>query len=341
MPKQDFFAFCTSLKPIELKAIGALSRVEHLGAAETIYLAGDPGETLYIINRGVVELVDVAANRIGTGTFLSRGDVLGEVEAFTDQPRRHGARACEPVSVQSFRREDFPELLQRVPSFFRFLCGEFASRLAEAPATAPASVQALQLSGKLANFDLITIYQTIVNSAQTGELSIRSDAGELISTFYFQAGQPRFAQFEHLIGEEAFWQLFLAEELPGSFSFSAGAVDDQRAADEPQLTRAPSDMLIHALQWRDEFATLKCELPDRTAVLERRKPHLEAEQVCSAALRPVVEQIWRFSDKRRVPLRSLYPRFEVCELKIYQAVMALVRSGHFSLSTAELADKVA
>ena len=79
MPKPDFFAFCTSLKPIELKAIGALSRVEHLGAAETFYAVGDPGEKLYIINRGVVELVDEAANRIGTGTFLSRGDVFGEV----------------------------------------------------------------------------------------------------------------------------------------------------------------------------------------------------------------------------------------------------------------------
>ena len=259
----------------------------------------------------------------------------------TEQPRRHGARACESVSVQSFRREDFPELLLRVPAFFRFLCTELAGRLAQAPASALASLHALQLSGRLANFDLITIYQTIVNSAQTGELSIRSDAGELISTFYFQGGQPRFAQFEHLIGEEAFWQLFLAEELPGSFSFSSGAVDDQRVTDEPQITRAPSDMLIHALQWRDEFATLKCELPDRAAVLERRKPHLDAEQICSAALRPVVEQIWRFSDKRRVPLRSLYPRFEVCEVKIYQAVMALVRSGHFSLSSVELTDKVA
>ncbi len=56
MPKRDFFAFCTSLKPIELRAMGALSRVEHLPAGESIYKPGDPGETLYIINRGVVEI---------------------------------------------------------------------------------------------------------------------------------------------------------------------------------------------------------------------------------------------------------------------------------------------
>jgi hypothetical protein len=36
----DFFGFCTTLKPLELKAIGELSRTRHL-AAETIYAAGD------------------------------------------------------------------------------------------------------------------------------------------------------------------------------------------------------------------------------------------------------------------------------------------------------------
>ena len=69
------------------------------------------------------------------------------------------------------------------------------------------------MSGSLKNFDLITVYQTIVNSSQTGELSISADDGSLISAFFFEAGQPRGAQFQHLTGEEAFWQLFLADDL--------------------------------------------------------------------------------------------------------------------------------
>ena len=340
MPKQDFFAFCTSLKPIELKALGGLSRVEHLGAAETIYSPGEPGHTLYIINRGVVELVEDETNRGGIGTYLSRGDVFGEVEALTDRARRHHARSCEPVSLQSFKRDDFPELLQRIPSFFRFLCNQLANRLAENSAAA-GSLQSLQLSGTLANFDLVTIYQTIVNSSQTGELSIRTDSGEVTSKFYFDAGQPRSGQFEHLRGEEAFWQLFLTDGIPGTFSFSSGAANQAEQPEAAEITRAAGDMLIHALQWRDEFEALKGEMFEGAALLERRKPHLSADQVGSAALRPLVEQIWRFSDKRRVPLRSLYPRFEVCELRIYQAVAALVRSGHLALAPSELADKVA
>ena len=339
MRKQDFFAFCTTLKPIELKALGALSRVEHRGEAETVYKTGDPGDKLYIINRGVVQIVEATPVAGNAARYLSRGDVLGEVEALTEQPRRNCARTCEAVSLQSFRREDFPELLQRVPSFFRFLCNELAARLAEARMVAAAPTQRLELSGSLANFDLITIYQTITNSSQTGELSIRSEAGDVISTFYFDCGQPRYGRFEHLTGEEAFWQLFLSEEIPGTFSFSSDAKGEQ--AEAAQITRAAGDMLIHALQWRDEFQTLKGELAEGDAVVERHKPHLAGEQVAGPALRPLVEQIWRLSDKRHVPLRSLYPRFEVCEVKIYQAVSALLRSGHFTLLSAELVGKVA
>ena len=57
MADRDFFAFCTSLKPVELKAMGELTSVVHLSEGEVVYSANDPADALYIINRGVVELV--------------------------------------------------------------------------------------------------------------------------------------------------------------------------------------------------------------------------------------------------------------------------------------------
>jgi len=340
MPKRDFFAFCTSLKPIELRAMGALSRVEHLPAGESIYKPGDPGETLYIINRGVVEITSETVSRPLPGTYLSRGDIFGEAEALTEQPRRHAAKTCEPVSLQCFDRKDFPELLRRVPTFFHYLCEELARRLLAGREATPAVNQRLELSGSLANFDLVTIYQTIVNSSQTGELSIHNAADELISTFFFEAGQPRAGQFEHLTGEEAFWQLFLAEEIPGTFSFSSGENAMTHAIQGGNITRSPGDMLINALQSRDEYIGLKSELPDESTMLERCKPHLTIGESLPVELRPLAEQVWRYCDKRRVPLRALYRHFSVCELKIYQVAHELLRSGHFAWS-AELTEKVA
>ena len=54
MPRRDFFSFCTTLRPIELKALGELSHVRHLRKNELIYTTGDLAEEIYSVNRGVV-----------------------------------------------------------------------------------------------------------------------------------------------------------------------------------------------------------------------------------------------------------------------------------------------
>ena len=92
MPAGDFFAFCTSLQPLELKALGALSQVRHIPEKETVYSPGDMGDTLYILNRGVIEMVQDDAKRELAATYLSRGDVFGDLEALTHVPRRHTVR---------------------------------------------------------------------------------------------------------------------------------------------------------------------------------------------------------------------------------------------------------
>ena len=93
---------------------------------------------------------------------------MGEVETLCGLPRKHlAARACEPVSLQCFQRKDFAELIRRVPSFFHFLSGgQLAARLSQARDLALTENPRLELSGNLANFDLITVYQTIANSSQ-------------------------------------------------------------------------------------------------------------------------------------------------------------------------------
>src|SRR5256885_13412953 len=167
MPDRDFFAYCTSLKLLELKALGELSRVRHLGEGETIYSTGDLGDALFIINRGVVEVIHPSAQKSAPAAYLSRGDILGEVETLSGLARKHVARACEPASLQCFQLKDFPELIRRVPSFFHFLSSQLALRLAPARALPPAPSPSLPLSGNLATFHLLTVYQTIVKSFHT------------------------------------------------------------------------------------------------------------------------------------------------------------------------------
>jgi CRP-like cAMP-binding protein len=340
MRERDFFAYCTSLKLLELKAIGELSRVRHLGEGETIYSTGDPGDALFIINRGVVEVIQPSAQQ-SPATYLSRGDVLGDVETLSGLPRKHVARACEPVSVQCFPVRHFPELIRRVPSFFHFLSGQLALRLAQARDLAMTQSHCLELSGNLSNFDLITVYQTIANSSQTGHLRISNPAGELVSAFFFEQGQPRCGQFEHLTGEEAFWQLFVNEHLTGKFTFSTTELPEKDWIQSDRITKNASEMLINALQGRDEFAELKQKFAGSAATLERNKANLSWPADAPPDSLTVAEQVWKFAETGPVTVDQIFKHCSVCELKVYQVVDELVRSRNFVWSHEATAAKVA
>ena len=326
MPDRDFFAFCTSLKPVELKAMGALSQVIHLKEAEIVYAAADPGEALYIINRGLVEVAPDDSQVPTSSTYLSRGDIFGDLESLTDRPRTHLVRACEQVSLQCIKRKDFDELARRVPTFFPYLCERLASRFSEASALALSKSHCLELTGSLRNFDLVTIYQTIVNSLQTGELSVRDENAHPVSSFFFKEGRVCSGQFEHLTGEEAFWQLFLSDTLSGTFAFSAQEESLNDCVQATEIVRNRQDMLIAALQFRDEFQALKGKLPDKSTKLHRRKLNFTWPAEAAPELQPIAEEVWQLAYSTPLSLSNLYQKCSVCELKIYQVVDELVRA---------------
>ena len=340
MPSRDFFAFCTSLQPLELKALGALSESRHVEEGITIYEAGEPGDTLYIINRGTLEIRQPGVTSTMAPSYLSRGEIFGDADALMGNARPYSVVTCEPVSLRCFRRDDFAEIVRKVPSFFLFLSEHLAERLLRAREAPSVPRTCLELSGSLSNFDLITIYQTIVNSSQTGELSICDEGGELVSAFFFESGQPRGAQFQHLTGEEAFWQLFLAADLHGTFSFTSGPPSISQSIRGGEIARSANDMLINALQARDEFHSLRAALPG-TTIIERHTRKLDVGASAPADVRQVMEQIWALPFEDSTPVRTLYPQLAVSELKIYQAVTELLKAKQMTLLPAPLPAKVA
>src|SRR3954451_425655 len=123
MQSCDFYAFSTSLKRPELKRIGELSWVRHMVKGEVLYQTGEPGNALYIVNRGSLAVIPPKGGTAAQVMRLSRGDVVGDVEAFTESPRTRLVRAGEDeTSLQCFPRANFGELLKSVPSFFNYLC---------------------------------------------------------------------------------------------------------------------------------------------------------------------------------------------------------------------------
>lgn len=324
MPDRDFFAFCTTLSRPQLRTIGELSWVRHLNLGEVLYRPGDPGNALFIVNRGDVEVVPEAPG--AEPLRLARGQVIGDVEALSELPRINLVRAVSGASLQCFPRANFHQLVRAVPPFFRYLCEQMAFRIVQASDQVRASEEHAPLSGRISHFDLTTVHQTISNSCQTGQLSIKDEQAETIGAFYFERGRPAAGQFHHLTGEEAFWQLFLNERLSGTFSFSVGERPLGSWIESGQMARSTGDLLITALQFRDELDALKKEIqPPNGAKLIAKKPDLHWNGGAPEALRPIAHHVWDLVTREPLSIGEVYQQCSVCELKIYQVVNQLLR----------------
>jgi CRP-like cAMP-binding protein len=337
MADRDFFTFCTSLIPVELKAMGELSTVVHLEEGNVVYSANDASDALYIINRGVVELVVEPSVRGAPSTYLSRGDIFGDCEALCDLPRTHLMRTREKVSLQRICKKDFAELSKRVPAFFRYLCEQLSSRLLRNHELSLSKSHCLELSGNLTNFDVITIYQTILSSMQTGELSILDESHHSLAAYFFERGTLRSGQFQHLTGLEAFWQLFLSESLHGTFSFSSSDKSLIDCVKSSQINKFEGDMLITALQYRDEFQELKAKYPDKDVEVRRRKLNFSWPASAKSELQAIAEEIWQLIYTTPMSIEEMFLKCPVCEFKILQVVDQLVEAELFRLVSADQA----
>jgi hypothetical protein len=135
--------------------------------------------------------------------------------------------------------------------------------------------------------------------------------------------------------------LFLSNSLPYTFSFSAGAQPVSAWIQSEPITRNQWDLLITALQGRDELHELKQRMPDANATLHRQKSRLSWPAVAPPELQPIAEEIWSLADKAPVTLAGLFGRCTCCELKIYQVVDELLQSKHLEWSCSEFEEEVA
>jgi len=339
MAARDFFAFCRSLQLLELKALNELSRVQHFEEGDIVFPAGDNGDELFIVNRGLVEIMPEPFLPGMVATVLSRGDIFGETGALLHLPRRQVARARAPLSLQCFRGQDFQELLRRVPSFFIFLCEKLANHLFQASEMEKSQEGNRELTGTLANFDLVTIYQTIVRSMQTGLLTIADENTKTVCEFYFDKGTPRWGRFQHLNGEEAFWQLFIQARQGWTFSFSKKALVCADWTDQSAISRQPDEMLIKAIYMRDEFEDLCKRMGEGAASLKRQTLNFVWPRTDLEELRPLAEEIWQIAYSQPISLTDLYGRCGFCGLTVYRAVDEMVRAGIVALQNAGEAPK--
>lgn len=78
-----------------------------LAAGTTIYSEGDPGDAVYFIRSGQVEILKRAGDTPVKLVTLGKGEVLGEMSVIRDEPRSTTARALTETALMVLTKEDF------------------------------------------------------------------------------------------------------------------------------------------------------------------------------------------------------------------------------------------
>jgi NTE family protein len=125
----------SGLDPPLLEAVAARASAVHLGAGDWLFHEGEPGEAMYIVRAGRLEVVDETA---GTAIReLGRGDALGELALLSSAPRSASARAARASDLVAIDHRDFEQLLEGTPALSLALNRSLSEQLRATRAPAP------------------------------------------------------------------------------------------------------------------------------------------------------------------------------------------------------------
>ncbi|MCA9566620.1 MAG: SLC26A/SulP transporter family protein, partial [Myxococcales bacterium] len=125
------------LSPEAREALAGIARQVHLDAGEVVFTRKEPGQTLYLVASGAVDLeLPLKAGGAHHLATISRDDVFGEMGFLEGRTRTADARARRDSVVYALERHAFDALAHRVPEVaevvFAHLATEVSHRLRRA-----------------------------------------------------------------------------------------------------------------------------------------------------------------------------------------------------------------
>ena len=114
-----------------LWAVSGRLLLRHVPAGEFIFVEGAPGDALYLIDSGQVEIVADARTARAVLARLGADEFFGEMALLTGRPHSIAARAATHTNLWVLYRSDFDDLVNRYPSISLALSRVLSQRLAE------------------------------------------------------------------------------------------------------------------------------------------------------------------------------------------------------------------
>jgi len=96
---------------------------------EIIFCEGEPGEELFIIQKGAVKIIKITENNEILLAVLKAGDIFGEMALLESKPRAAGAVAYEDCQLMAVNRANFQQMIQTQPQLIARLTTLLSERI--------------------------------------------------------------------------------------------------------------------------------------------------------------------------------------------------------------------
>jgi CRP-like cAMP-binding protein len=111
----------------DLRNLAEIAGKLELRAGERVFQKGDPGDTMFVVARGTVQLKDGAKVLAEVG----RAEFFGELAVLDGEPRSADALCAADAELLSLSRGDLDELMERRPAIAREIIRVLTRRLRE------------------------------------------------------------------------------------------------------------------------------------------------------------------------------------------------------------------
>jgi len=119
-----------NLDPKELQALREIAQERTYPAGARIFTQNDPGDGVYVIRAGLVEIAHLMGDRaLCVFSKFGPGEIFGEMSVIEDLPRSATTTAAKETKVYFIPREEMAALLRRSPSLSFRLLQEISKRL--------------------------------------------------------------------------------------------------------------------------------------------------------------------------------------------------------------------
>jgi signal transduction histidine kinase len=119
------------LRPEELKRLSGIAQERSFAAGQEIFKEGSPGDGLYVLKKGLVEICATLGGARHAISEVKPGEVFGEMAVLENEGRSASAVAKQASDVYFLARQEVLSLVERSPAVALALLREISHRLRE------------------------------------------------------------------------------------------------------------------------------------------------------------------------------------------------------------------